>query len=49
MATYQRKSGSQLQVNLDVNYGGKTLNKSISKTFSEEIIQRKEVLRWWLK
>ena len=43
MATYQRKSGSQLQVNLDVNYGGKTLNKSISKTFSEEIIQRKEV------
>ena len=43
MATYQRKAGNQLQVNLDVNYGGKTLNKSINKTFSEEIIQRKEV------
>ena len=43
MATYQRKAGNQLQVKLDVMYGDKTLSKSLNKTFSEEIIQRKEV------
>ena len=43
MATYLRKAGSNLKVDLNVSYGNKTLSKSISKTFSEEIIQRKEV------
>lgn len=43
MATYQRKAGNQLQVKLDVMYGNKTLSKSLNKTFSEEMIQVKEV------
>ena len=43
MATYSRKSGENLKVDLNVSYGTKSLSKSINKTFSEEIIQRKEV------
>ena len=43
MATYQRKVGNQLQVKLDLMYGNKTLSKSLNKTFSEEMIQVKEV------
>ena len=43
MATYLRKAGDNLKVDLSVSYGTKSLSKSITKTFSEEIIQRKEV------
>ena len=43
MATYLRKAGDNLKIDLNVSYGSKSLSKSITKTFSEEIIQRKEV------
>ena len=43
MATYRKKAGDNLKVDLNVSYGTKLLSKSITKTFSEEIIQRKEV------
>ena len=43
MATYLRKAGNNLKVDLNVSYGSKSFSKSISKTFSEEIIQRKDV------
>ena len=43
MATYLRKAGNNLKVDLNVSYGPKSFSKSISKTFSEEIIQRKDV------
>ena len=43
MATYLKKAGDDLKIDLNVSYGTKSLTKSITKTFSEEIIQRKEV------
>ena len=43
MAKYTKKAGDNLKVDLNVTYGDKSLSKSIQKTFSEEIIQRKEV------
>ena len=43
MATYSRKAGSNLTVDLNVSYGGKSLSKSITKSFSEEIVSRKDV------
>tara|TARA_Y100000310_G_scaffold342339_1_gene445198 strand:+ start:160 stop:1815 length:1656 start_codon:yes stop_codon:yes gene_type:complete len=43
MATYLKKAGDDLKVDLNISYGTKTLSKSITKTFSEEIVQRKEV------
>ena len=43
MATYRKKAGNNLKVDLNVSYGTKSLSKSTTKTFSEEIVQRKEV------
>ena len=43
MATYLKKAGDDLKIDLNVSYGDKSLSKSMTKTFSEEIIQRKEV------
>jgi hypothetical protein len=43
MATYKRKAGSDLKIDLNVSYSGKQISKSITKTYSEEIIQKKEV------
>tara|TARA_R100001463_G_scaffold32022_7_gene71951 strand:+ start:2611 stop:4269 length:1659 start_codon:yes stop_codon:yes gene_type:complete len=43
MAKYTKKAGDSLKVDLNVTYGDKSLSKSIEKSFSEEIIQRKEV------
>ena len=43
MATYLKKAGDNLKIDLNVSYGTKSFAKSITKSFSEEIIQRKEV------
>ena len=43
MATYTKKAGDSLKVDLNIAYGDKSLSKSIEKSFSEQIIQRKEV------
>jgi hypothetical protein len=43
MAKYVKKSGKNLNVSLNVGYGDKTITKSISKIYSEEIVQRKEI------
>ena len=43
MATYLKKAGDNLTIGLNVTYGGKSFSKSIVKSFSEEIIQKKEV------
>ena len=43
MAKYVKKKGKNLNVSLNVGYGDKTLTKSISKIYSEEIVQRKEI------
>ena len=43
MATYLKKAGNPLKVDLNVSYGTKLFAKSITKTFSEEIVHRKEV------
>lgn len=43
MAIRKRKVGKPLTVNLGVAYGDKNLTKVLTKQFSEEIIQKKEV------
>ncbi len=43
MATYLKKSGDSLKIDLNVSYGNKSFVKSITKSYSEQIIQRKEV------
>ena len=43
MATYLKKAGDNLKIDLNVSYGTKSFAKSITKSFSEQIIQRKEV------
>jgi len=43
MATYLSKAGNNLKVDLNITYGSSSLKKALSKTFSEEIIQKKEV------
>ena len=42
MATYLKKAGDNLKVDLNVSYGTKSFSKSITKTFSEEIYQEKK-------
>ena len=43
MAKYVKKKGKNLNVSLNVGYGDKILTKSISKIYSEEIVQMKEI------
>ena len=43
MATYRKKAGKNLKIDLNVSYSGKSLAKSMTKSFSEEIVSRKEV------
>ena len=43
MATYRKKAGKDLKIDLNVSYSGKSLAKSMTKSFSEEIVSRKEV------
>jgi len=43
MATYSKKAGDSLKIDLNVSYGTKSFTKSITKSFNEEIVTRKEV------